>query len=79
MLQEEIAVLRCLYERRGPHVVEPSNLSAFGLTPRAFVLSVNSLKREGLVNAPDLTAEWLSGGPFSLEITLEGVAVIEAA
>jgi hypothetical protein len=69
--QEEIDLLRRLYDAGGKLVVQ--NSSDVGLSKEAFVISAQALKNDELITAEGLTGTLLWNGPVTLHITHKGI------
>jgi hypothetical protein len=75
MYQEKIAILQHLQTCGGSLTVQ--NPVELGLTGKAFVVAVQSLRRLGLVEQDGLTLAILSGAPVSLRLTKAGISAIK--
>jgi hypothetical protein len=75
MQQEKITILQCLQKRGGSLVVR--NPIELGLSAKALVVAVQSLRRHGLVERDGLALAFLSGKPVTLRLTKVRVSTIE--
>jgi hypothetical protein len=75
MYQEKIAILQHLQTSGGSLTVQ--NPGELGLTGKAFVVAVQSLRRLGLVEQDGMALAILSGAPVSLLLTKDGISAIK--